>query len=140
MLFFIRIDLHAGMRVINSNTSHVILYPVQDVGFTYGRIFKYISCYSLSTQAVTVPAPLMYSNTSHVILYPVEPAAPILNSRHSNTSHVILYHGTRFSINQYYRIQIHLMLFFISLRLSIPIRNIHSNTSHVILYQIHRVA
>ena len=117
-----------------SNTSHVIVYPGRrTVRYSIPRIqihlmllfilcgfllfnrpplFKYISCYCLST---TLPAG-RYRN------------------RNSNTSHVIVYLGISLLDFPGRKIQIHLMLLFIYppyfLKFSCP----NSNTSHVIVY------
>ena len=56
--------------IYHSNTSHVILYLVDKEIFKMYNIFKYISCYSLSDSHCSLQHIHRYSNTSHVILYP----------------------------------------------------------------------
>ena len=79
--------------VTNSNTSHVLIYPIIQSNSEFGDIFKYISCSYLSYQSVhrkhcdnPIQIHLMFlfirdatrlfsflvlnSNTSHVLIYP----------------------------------------------------------------------
>ena len=102
---------------MNSNTSHVIVYPNLMHIRKRLHIFKYISCYCLSpcgTLCASVSLLFKYiscyclsgvfcfishftadSNTSHVIVYRFCCWKLCVVTHHSNTSHVIVYHKRR---------------------------------------------
>ena len=140
----------------NSNTSHVIVYQDdqqrnlspgkiqihlmllfiagKDILLCIWSIFKYISCYCLSVNALNRPAPLQYSNTSHVIVYRHVRCPCRCYKSYSNTSHVIVYPPFPYQKLPEYFIQIHLMLLFIFSEFSASELQWNSNTSHVIVY------
>ena len=98
--------------LINSNTSHVIVYP----------------------HCSHCPETLSDSNTSHVIVYPEGAQIITPSERYSNTSHVIVYPLNVWKGLEYRIIQIHLMLLFITNYFVRFGSQLHSNTSHVIVY------
>ena len=77
----------------NSNTSYVVIYLT-----------------SLTTYTKSAP----YSNTSYVVIYPITAANWDEYLANSNTSYVVIYHGGNSYFLREIRIQIHLMLLFIS--------------------------
>ena len=91
MLLFIRVRLQQWMWVLNSNTSHVIIYLLPLVKGQDPLSFKYISCYYLSLLSLQDIWRKMYSNTSHVIIYQISQEKLLWSPIHSNTSHVIIY-------------------------------------------------
>ena len=92
MLLFIALLNRMETLLCYSNTSHVIVYRTGGQPGRPGLLFKYISCYCLSTGMILVTTSDIYSNTSHVIVYQYSPPECPANSI----------------------IQIHLMLLFIS--------------------------
>ena len=91
MLLFIMAIIFLHSIILNSNTSHVIIYPKERLIKLKEDAFKYISCYYLSWNPRTILCLMEYSNTSHVIIY--------------------LYQSLEASAER--GIQIHLMLLFI---------------------------
>ena len=81
--------------MIHLNTSHVILYPEGTPQIPFAKIFKYISCYSLSEKYGTNYKHLAHLNTSHVILYLTEFGNIKELAKDLNTSHVILYQNKK---------------------------------------------
>ena len=91
MLFFIAAYEEIGTVEEYLNTSHVILYPLDDINRYTEQKFKYISCYSLSEEEPEDNFMDANLNTSHVILYHHGAIRILLNGAYLNTSHVILY-------------------------------------------------
>ena len=135
MLFFISQDSWLHSYLNYSNTSHVILYPgigtitaISSADSNTSHVILYLAI------AKTFSSVEENSNTSHVILYRRRWLWKGYIRHYSNTSHVILYRITFHSITLLTPIQIHLMLFFIHISITICSAVLHSNTSHVILY------
>ena len=138
MLFFISARDPSPSLIRDSNTSHVILYLLRCRKSFCFRIFKYISCYSLSESAkrfkrwVTRFKYISCYSLSfewgsrtdsrrefkYISCYSLSMQAGLISDSEfdSNTSHVILYR-LNFEIQRQSRY--------------------HSNTSHVILYPTH---
>ena len=114
MLLFIRTPQSARGRNMDSNTSHVIVYPWSP--------WKGYACKT-------------YSNTSHVIVYQMGISQQLLQKRYSNTSHVIVYPHALFQILSCasYSNTSHVIVYRRSKGGGI-VRYTYSNTSHVIVY------
>ena len=155
MLLFIALFAEGLLSENYSNTSHVIVYPVPHSVFLRVSAFKYISCYCLSILLIIVVVLKLYSNTSHVIVYLFEQLmAPALTEFKYISCYCLS--GRTCEIESFKKIQIHLMLLFISSGDSAQIGSTfkyiscyclssglneyiascrNSNTSHVIVYQ-----
>ena len=112
MLLFIVVGIIQYLDIVDSNTSHVIVYP----GIERNKKLK-----------------SSYSNTSHVIVYQIREISAH-HDKYSNTSHVIVYLRGRAVYGYTTFIQIHLMLLFITKSRKESKHLINSNTSHVIVY------
>ena len=134
MLLFIPQVLFSQSCFADSNTSHVIVYPIPnfgtDGGFRHSNTshvivyhkakeavsnkikFKYISCYCLSNPHPATPLrPYIQIHLMLLFIYQCRP--PLNCFIHSNTSHVIVYPVSR---------------------ICFTVPRWHSNTSHVIVY------
>ena len=158
MLFFIGdgsiFDLKDNSRF---NTSHVILYLLDKPLPFKGKMFQYISCYSLSSAALSACPKNTGFNTSHVILYHKKEIIEMLEKMFQYISCYSLSGMLLWNQEKDYSVSIHLMLFFIGkeyffgqlwggfqyiscyslsiLGFSIFSLCIRFNTSHVILYR-----
>ena len=114
MFQFIAILLHPAKEGVNSNTSHVPIYPSSRSSNSKLLTFKYISCSNLSNYICPVFNRKIHSNTSHVPIYHVIGLIIPAAIGNSNTSHVPIYHVLRGSMVLSIPIQIHLMFQFIT--------------------------
>ena len=123
LLFILSILLSALSSILNSNTSHVIVYPEHAFRLRdCPEEFKYISCYCLSNILIGRYGQPEHSNTSHVIVYLTGQSGNAPLKINSNTSHVIVYHDPVRHYHASHSIQIHLMLLFITWRRSRKVR------------------
>ena len=83
-----------GATIINSNTSHVLIYPkLYSITLLDIIRFKYISCSYLSQRKTKLIEIRNHSNTSHVLIYLISHYDRKRGVSDSNTSHVLIYQG-----------------------------------------------
>ena len=74
MLFFINIGKVIDKEFKNLNTSHVILYHYAPSAMVGQYLFKYISCYSLSTAGLNIP--FQVSEFKYISCYSLSRSSP----------------------------------------------------------------